>query len=92
MPSPIEASGYATSPQILAHASFTSLAIHCSNAANVCTLEVAVLRTGPWDIGVTLEGSGKVRMPASGQEYKLVNAGYVRLTWTLGTVQIFQKG
>ena len=80
------------SPVILPHASFVGLGLALSNGAAVVTVNVDAILTGDFAEEVTLEGTGKFRWPNVDGMNRLYNAAFVKITWDVGTLRVFQKG
>lgn len=92
LPSASAAYPQTDSPKVIPHQSFVGFALILSNAAAVVTVEVGGSKDGPFPIAITLEGTAEFRYPASDQMNILYNAPYIRITWDVGTLQIFHKG
>ncbi len=82
----------ADSPVVIPHASYVGLGIVLSNGAATVTVEVDGIADGDFAEEVTLEGTGKWRWPDTDGMNRLYNARYVKITWSTGTLQVFQKG
>lgn len=79
------------SPLVIAHSSFEGLALSFSNGAAVATVEVDTIKDGDFEEEVTLEGTSKNRWPDIAGINTLKSTAYVKITWDVGTLQVFQK-
>lgn len=82
----------AASPVVIPHAAFVGIGLSFSNGAAVTTVAVDSILTGDFAETVTLEGTGKHRWPNADGMNRLYNAAYVKITWNVGTLRVFQKG
>jgi len=81
-----------SSPLILDHGTFVGLGLSLSNGAAVVTVAIDSVKTGSFSEVVTLEGTGTHRWPNADGMNRLYNAAFVKITWSIGTLRVFQKG
>jgi len=82
------------SPIVISHASFVGLGIIILDGSSATTLTVEVdgVSDGEFADEVTMEGTGNWRWPDVDGMNRLYNARYIKITWDVGFIQVFQKG
>jgi hypothetical protein len=79
------------SPLLLPHASWVGLSVLVENDNTVLTVDADFSIDGEFENSVDMLGDGtKFRYPDCSN--LLYNAGYIRLTWNSGAIQVLQKG
>jgi hypothetical protein len=87
-----DAYAQASSPVVVAHQSFAGLGVILSDSAATLTVKAGGEQGGPFPITLTMEGTDEYRYPDTTSMNIAYNAAFLEITWTSGTMRLFQKG
>lgn len=79
------------SPKVLPIQSYTGFGVILSDPAATLTVKVGGSVSGPFPITITMLGTAEYRYPADNQMNAIFNAAFVEITWSAGTMRLFQK-